>query len=329
MKDFLRSKQGVLVILTAGVTVFGLVIWLLFGGSPTRTPKPEGPVKIPNLTLETINEGVVTFENIEIKGELPSVPPEMEVYLRVNQITDGLSIAEVGTRFGFSTAPQLNESAQIYEWSEDGKIMTFNLRTGGLIYSKEAKPLANFDSNQSSEIVRVGQEFVRSKGLGESQSTGVSWVKMGGGEAELVNGFNQANAGVVGLENSLNGYKVYSQSGQPLSQSVWVGSDNQVIKASLLMEKLVGSQKTVEVIPVSQVIGELTQGGGKIVSINGQTLTDHNNFVRLEVEKFEIGYFWDLKSVVLQPIYIVKGRGYGVNDTTGADLVIYLQAIKR
>lgn len=329
MNDFLRSKQGILVILTAGLAIFGLMIWLLFGGGSSQTTPSEAPIIIPNLNLETVSEGSATFENVEIKGELPSVPPEMEVFLRVEQVKGVQAVNEMGQNFGFGGEATFNSEAKIYEWSEDGKRLVYNPETSGVIFNQEAKDLDNFESDPSKEVETAGQEYIRNKGLGDNQISGVDWLQVGGGEADLVKNFISANVGVVNLVKAVNGYKVYSQNGEALTQTVWVGSNKTVVKASLMLEQLTSSQKTVEIIPVSQVISLLSQGSGKIVSINGQALSNHNNFVTLEVSSLEIGYFWDQSITILQPIYIVKGKGFGVKDNQGADLVIYLQATKR
>lgn len=322
MKDFLKTRQGILVIMTGALVVFVLTIIMLFGGRPSQQQTTGKTVKLENLSLPIEGNGAV-FQNIDISGNLPEVPPEMEVYIRTDTIIGAEIKRALVEKFGFSGSEEINDGLSI--WRDNQRILSYSASNNSLMYLDATGTLKKFESEDREGVMKISRQFLADKGLLEGlEFRELNYLDLENGEAESVDNFQKGNIAIISFGTRLNSYPVYSAYGQQIGESVWVGSDGNVHKASVLLGGITNSQKTVLTRPVSEVVPLISQGGGKIVNKIGK-----EKYVSLRVDKMELGYLLDLKSTVVQPIYIIQGKGFGVNDKIGEDLVIYVQAAKK
>lgn len=325
MKDILRTRLGILSIMTAGLAIFGLLIWLLFGGNPPTNIPQNAPVKLPEISLPIKGDGV-TFADVSIPGDIAEIPPEMPIYLESSRAESSRSAALLGNKLGLGIGIY-NSSAEVYTWSGSGQYISYDPKGASLVYARTPGKLGNFREDKSTEIVSRAKDFLSSLGAGNNLATGkVSWMRSYGGESDLVDNFNQANMAVVTFVVSLNGYGIYNQTGLEINQNVWIGSDMEVYKASLVINEWANSQKTAIIRPISQIVAGLVNGEGIVVSsASGER---SGNFARLVVDRLSVGYLIDPNSRIVQPIYVVKGKGYRESTADGTEMVIYLQAVK-
>jgi hypothetical protein len=334
MKE-LMSKQGILVITTGGLVLFGLIIWLLFGQTQPATDnrvQTKLPEQLPRIELAASTTGDVTFQDIQISGEIPSTPPEMLVFVEETQDVSTVYLNKLGQDFGFRTPAELLAVANLYTWKNETSRMTYNRLTSELTYSKDVISSNNFaEARNATELQKIVTNFLIDRGIPNTQYQkidNISYLKMYSGEAEVVDDYSKGNIAVVNLIPSLDGYDIYSQNGSIPKATAWIGTDGEIIKLNIRLSKFVSSQKTVPVIPISQVIGRLANGQGKVVSINneGFDAQRRKSFVKLVISKFAVGYFVNQTSQVALPIFAIQGKAFGVDDREGSDLVIYVEA---
>lgn len=332
MKELLLSKQGILVTMTAGLALFGLVIWLSFGQTRQPQVKPVVllPKDLPVLDIQRAVSGQVTFQDVQLKNQMPDTPPEMLVYIRSAMTVSEQKLSDIGEVFGFTTPLEYLDQAKLYIWQNDSSSLTLNINNLNLIYRRSTAPIEDFQNENQDQLKAGALDFLKNHQIAPDQFAviGIDYLKLGGGEAQTVTDYKAANLAVVNLVSKLSGYSVYGQNGLLSSSNIWVGSDNQVYKASIALNNFVSSQKTLPIAGISHIIPRLVNGEGKVVSINNKSYdpTDTISFTRLEIESLEIGYFADIQSTIVQPIYVIKGKGFLGNDKAGSDLVIYIEA---
>jgi len=296
----------------------------------------EKLLSIPTSKIESSSISI-TPDFSQIEKKIPSFNKNQEVYQIIPSSFSDQEAILIGEKFGFLDQPVVsidNQGGSVYDWGNQEKYLSINLRWGSINYRTNPSKKGNLDSLPDfSQVEKISKDFLDKNGFLPPESISLKindiyYINDLGFDLEKVSSSQNANLVEVIFGFEINNKKILNLSAvlgvDSLGKVTYFNCQTTFKEIKLLdYYPLKTREEIIQTLKTESVINYLY-----IPNYYAATQEESKNITSIIFDNIELVYYkFDPLQSYLQPIFLITGKAT-LKDGQQGEVGIYLPAIK-